>query len=46
MINDPTRRPDATARTRVELFLPGGHKFTLTLRGRGFELSKAACATR
>ncbi|WP_257788983.1 hypothetical protein [Mycobacterium sp. MS1601] len=30
--------------TRVELFLPGGRKFTLTLRGKGFELLKVASA--
>jgi hypothetical protein len=43
---DTTRRPDTTARTRVELFLPGGRKFTLTLRSRGIELSKVASAPR
>ncbi len=28
-------RTDDTERTRVELFLPGGRKFTLTLPSRG-----------
>ena len=31
-------------RTRVELFLPGGRKFTLTLRGKGFQLLKVVPA--
>jgi hypothetical protein len=33
-----------TERTRVELFLPGGKKFTLTLRGKGFQLLKVVPA--
>ena len=34
----------AGARTRVELYLPGGRRFTLMLRGRGVESLELAGA--
>ncbi|CAN5547429.1 hypothetical protein BH11ACT6_BH11ACT6_29620 [soil metagenome] len=43
-MTEPSNRPCATPRTQVELFLPGGKKFTLTLRGRGFEILKLSPA--
>jgi hypothetical protein len=41
-----SNRAGAFARTHVELSLPGGLKFTLTLRGRGFELNKVTPTLR
>ena len=45
-MTNSSHQSGALVRTRVELYLPGGRKFTLTLRGRGFELLKVAPAVR
>ena len=43
-MNDATNRTYTDERTRVELFLPGGRRLTLTLKGTGLDLLKAASA--
>ncbi|MDF2826260.1 MAG: hypothetical protein K0R68_3668 [Mycobacterium sp.] len=45
-MNDASGRTHADRRTRVELFLPGGRRFTLTWRGKGLDLLKASSAHR
>lgn len=43
-MNDSTSRTHIDERTRVELFLPGGRRLTLTLKGKGLDLLKVASA--